>query len=145
MLVHKIDDNGLMLEPYILDSIPILTETQTVTDDDGNSTTITVPVLDENGNTIPDPHYIETPCPNGFYHPKWNGAAWVEGGVKPEPVVTVEMLKAELEATDYKVIKCSECQLSGIESPYDIAALHAERQALRDKINELEKQTKLAQ
>lgn len=47
-------------------------------------------------------------------------------------------LKAQLAATDYKVIKCSECQLAGMEIPYDVAALHAERQAIRDKINQLE-------
>ena len=39
---------------------------------------------------------------------------------------------------DYKIIKCSEASLVGEEMPYDITALHAERQALRDKINELE-------
>ena len=22
---------------------------------------------------------IETPCPSGFYHPKWNGEEWIEG------------------------------------------------------------------
>ena len=47
-------------------------------------------------------------------------------------------LKSQLESTDYKIIKCSEAQLVGEELPYDIVALHAERQALRDKINELE-------
>lgn len=47
-------------------------------------------------------------------------------------------LKAQLDGTDYKVIKCAESQLAGVELPYDIAALHAERQALRDEINQLE-------
>ena len=60
----------------------------------------------------------------------------------PETVVDVQAqiaeLKAELNSTDYKIIKCSEAQMVGEELPYDIAALHAERQALRDKINELE-------
>lgn len=49
-------------------------------------------------------------------------------------------LKAQLAATDYKVIKCSECQLLGQEMPYDVAELHTERQAIRDQINELEKE-----
>ena len=48
-------------------------------------------------------------------------------------------LKGQLNSTDYKIIKCSECSLAGIELPYDIVELHAERQALRDEINELEK------
>ena len=47
-------------------------------------------------------------------------------------------LKAQLDGTDYKVIKCAESQLAGLDLPYDIATLHAERQALRDEINELE-------
>ena len=50
----------------------------------------------------------------------------------------INELKKQLEATDYKVIKCSECQLMGLDIPYDIIALHVERQAIRDKINELE-------
>lgn len=47
-------------------------------------------------------------------------------------------LKAELNSTDYKIIKCSECSLAGVDLPYDIAELHAQRQAIRDEINELE-------
>lgn len=61
----------------------------------------------------------------------------------PEPEPTVEEkiteLKAQLSATDYKIIKCSEASLVGEELPYDIITLHAERQALRDQINLLEK------
>ena len=47
-------------------------------------------------------------------------------------------LKAQLEATDYKVIKCMEYSINGLELPYDMQEIHAERQALRDRINELE-------
>ena len=50
----------------------------------------------------------------------------------------IAALKAELASTDYKIIKCSEAQLVGKELPYDIIALHSERQAPRDRINELE-------
>lgn len=42
---------------------------------------------------------------------------------------------SELAEGDYKVIKCMEAYLCGEPMPYDIAALHAERQALRGKIN----------
>ena len=52
----------------------------------------------------------------------------------------IQELKTQLSATDYKVIKCSECQLLGQEMPYDVAALHAQRQAIRDKINKLEQE-----
>lgn len=50
----------------------------------------------------------------------------------------IDILKKQISASDYKVIKCHEYALVGKELPYDIEALHAERQALRDKINELE-------
>ena len=50
----------------------------------------------------------------------------------------IEHLKSELQESDYKVIKCAEAMAVGIEMPYDVESLHNERQALRDKINELE-------
>ena len=52
----------------------------------------------------------------------------------------IRELKTKLSTTDYKVIKCSECQLLGQEMPYDVAELHAERQAIRDQINQLQSQ-----
>lgn len=66
--------------------------------------------------------------------------------VANEPVVDdnglllseIERLKSELQESDYKVIKCAEAMAVGVEMPYDMTALHKERQALRDKINELE-------
>ena len=50
----------------------------------------------------------------------------------------INQLKETLESTDYKVIKCYEASLVGNELPYDINALHAERQSIRDEINSLE-------
>lgn len=117
MFLHKIDDTGLFVEDVITDVFP----------------------LDANGN--PDTaHYITTPAPEGFYWPKWDGLQWAEGGTAPVHVVTVDELKAELAATDYKIIKCAECQLAGLDLPYDITELHTVRQALRDQINALEAQ-----
>ena len=58
--------------------------------------------------------------------------------ISPTTEDQIASLKAQLSSTDYKIIKCSEAQLLGEELPYDITSLHAERQALRDKINELE-------
>ena len=52
----------------------------------------------------------------------------------------IASLKAQIALTDYQVIKTYEYFLVGKESEYDIEALHAERQALRDQINELEAQ-----
>ena len=50
----------------------------------------------------------------------------------------IERLKSELQESDYKVIKCAEAMAVGAEMPYNVESLHKERQALRDKINELE-------
>ena len=62
----------------------------------------------------------------------------------PYPVKTtkqkIDELKRQLEETDYKIIKCSEYQLLAMEMPYDVAGLHAERQAIRDAINKLEQE-----
>ena len=44
----------------------------------------------------------------------------------------------ELGSNDYKVIKCMEAFLCGEPLPYDIVALHTERQKLRDIINKAE-------
>ena len=50
----------------------------------------------------------------------------------------IERIKSELQESDYKVIKCAEAICLNEELPYKMTALHKERQALRDKINELE-------
>ena len=49
-------------------------------------------------------------------------------------------LKAQIAASDYKVIKTYEYTLLGEQTGYDMEAVHAERQALRDQINVLETQ-----
>ena len=50
----------------------------------------------------------------------------------------VENLKMQLADSDYKVIKIAECVACNLPMPYDAEELHTERQALRDRINELE-------
>lgn len=44
-----------------------------------------------------------------------------------------------LRATDYKIIKAYEYEMCGTKAPYDIEAVHKERQAQRDRINEIQK------
>ena len=46
------------------------------------------------------------------------------------------------ELGDWKITKCYEYVVSGLEPPYDIADLHERRQAVRDRINELQAQLK---
>lgn len=65
---------------------------------------------------------------------------YMERDRQSELILDIESLKSELQESDYKVIKCAEAMAVGAEMPYDVASLHKERQALRDKINELEEQ-----
>ena len=71
------------------------------------------PVLEDG---TPDPAYIETPVPPdaGFYYPRWDGAAWVEGltpeeiaarqAAAPPPEPTQEERLAALEAAMLEMI-----------------------------------------
>ena len=69
----------------------------------------------------------------------YNGEYIIEDdGVEKTTAEQIAELKNQLSATDYKVIKCAECQLLGEKMPYDVVALHAERQKIRDEINQLE-------
>lgn len=50
-----------------------------------------VRIIDESGLFIRDDFVeelteltIETPCPEGFYLPRWNGGKWVEGKAQEE-------------------------------------------------------------
>ena len=52
-----------------------------------------VHIIDSNGLFVEDAFVdelteltIETLCPEGFYHPKWDGTQWVEGGTAPTSV-----------------------------------------------------------
>ncbi len=57
----------------------------------------------------------------------------------PEKITAeIARLQSELAATDYQVIKSYEYTLAKQKQPYDITGLHAERQAIRDRISELE-------
>jgi hypothetical protein len=55
-------------------------------------------------------------------------------------IAQIDDLKARIAASDYKIIKTYEYTLLGEQTEYDIEAVHAERQALRDQINALETQ-----
>lgn len=74
---------------------------------------------------------------NTYYH--IDGQIVLKRIVEPEYVrQQVEALENELSKTDYKVIKAYEASLIGKQVPYDFTQVHADRQALRDKINSLE-------
>ncbi len=48
--------------------------------------------------------------------------------------------KAQIDATDYRIIKAYEYRVVGLESKYDMDALHTERQSFRDEINRMEEE-----
>lgn len=52
--------------------------------------------------------------------------------------LALKALENQLADTDYKVIKCYEYSLVGLELPYDVEALHTEREVIRDQIRKIE-------
>ena len=96
---------------------------------------------------------------DGWYELSDDGSVYIEPvePVQPEPteeelaeqarqqqisqvIAQIDDLKARIAASDYKIIKTYEYTLLGEQTEYDIEAVHAERQALRDQINALETQ-----
>jgi hypothetical protein len=61
---------------------------------------------------------------------------FLAGAPKAQRIVadlrTIRALEAQLTETDYQIIKCYEYSLVGLELPYDIQALHEEREAIRE-------------
>lgn len=95
----------------------------------------------------------------GWYELSNDGSVYIEpvAPVQPEPTeeelaelarqqqisqltAQIDGLKAQIAASDYKVIKTYEYTLLGEQTEYDMETVHAERQALRDQINTLETQ-----
>lgn len=70
---------------------------------------------------------------------------FLAGAPKAQKIIadlrTIKALQSQLSETDYQIIKCYEYSLVGLELPYDIQALHAEREAIREQIRELEEGT----
>ena len=51
----------------------------------------------------------------------------------------IRNLECDLRASDYEIIKAYEYEKCGIKAPYDMDTVHKERQAKRDRINEIQK------
>ena len=90
-------------------------ESKTISDDDNYAIRL-VPY--DNGNRI------------SFNYEKVVNTTKIQG--------EIDAIKAELSETDYQVIKCYEASLVGEELPYDIKALHEDRNEKRAQINALE-------
>lgn len=74
-----------------------------------------VRIVDENGLFIEDAFVdelteftIETPCPSGFYKPKWNGEKWVEGLSEEEIAEITKPSVQEPTETDYLMLAMTE-------------------------------------
>lgn len=70
-----------------------------------------VRIIDENGLFVDDvfveeltEYTIETPVIGTFYHPKWNGTEWVEGGQPPEPVPQLPTDSERLQALEDTIL-----------------------------------------
>lgn len=66
IFAHLIDLSGNFLEDVFC-----------TYNDDGTATL-------SDGRIVLRSQIVEPPCPPGFYLPKWNGSAWVEGGTAPD-------------------------------------------------------------
>lgn len=53
-----------------------------------------------------------------------------------EQVERLIQLRIHLKTTDYKIIKSYEYHLAGLDAPYDISELHAEREVIREEIRQ---------
>ena len=102
-----------------------------------------------NPNENGDDRFIRPTAPEGWEYDEATGTFREKNYEQHQKIreiqAQIDSVKAELDSTDYKIIKCSEYQLAGLDSPYDITTLHTERQALRDQINELEIQLEAAE
>jgi hypothetical protein len=67
MILRKVDDKGYFVEDVLVDIYPTVLEV--TQDDEGNEIT----------TEVRDTSYIDTPCTEGLYKPKWTGSEWVEG------------------------------------------------------------------
>ena len=69
------------------------------------------------------------------------GKVWfeLEETEEHKAIFEISQLKEQLIADDYKVTKCYEYSMLGAELPYNLEELHAKREQIRTKINELEK------
>lgn len=95
-----------------------------------------VDVISEEAMTCDEENYIIVPAPyDAGDHIAYNYEKRFD---RQKIKADISALKEALAASDYKITKCYEASLLGQTLPYDVASLHTERQALRDKINEME-------
>lgn len=115
-----------------------------------------VAIIDENGLFVEDviikdetemtSNMIATPCPGGFYWPKWDGITWVEGKTDVEiQAIQLESnntaIKQALIETDAGMARIAEdifdlLVADGKTFPQSVLDKIAERKALRAQLTE---------
>lgn len=63
---------------------------------------------------------------------------YIEINIKDEKSRRIELLKKQLNDTDYKVTKCYEASMRQLPLPYNLEELATQRDAWRAEINQLE-------
>ena len=91
----------------------------------------------ENGND----RFIKPTPPEGWVYDEATGTFY-----NPSSLVEIELaeLKSQLNQNNVKAVECFEATQAGVDAPYDMAQLYAERQSLKEKIAELEAQLPVA-
>lgn len=94
-----------------------------------------------NPNEEGDNRFIKPTAPEGWEYDDTTGTFYNPGLLIENKIAN---LRTQISLTDPKVLECYECTCLGIELPYNMEKLHAERKELRDKITELEAQLPVA-
>ena len=115
MVYRKIDlGTGLFIEDALFNENPVLMETvvdellgeyQKVvtvekTYETGEFAEDGTPIMVTVQESVKDPQYIDVSCPEGLYHPRWDGLQWVEGGQAPEEVIPEPSIEERLEVVE---------------------------------------------
>lgn len=151
----KIKQNQLAIVSYNLiktnimseDGFEIYTDSDLLLGDYSSFTTLYSELDGEylysnDGSVYVEPEPYIPPIPPSPYIPTEEELAEIERQNNIAEINSqIESLKLQISSTDYIIIKVSECSFVGKEcEEYDMIAIHAERQLIRDKINALEKE-----
>lgn len=81
-----------------------------------------VHIIDDNGLFVEDAFVEELtdrtilePCSGGFYHPRWDGTQWAEGGSPPEPQPVLPTEAERMEAAESAILALAQTIYGGGE------------------------------
>lgn len=94
-----------------------------------------------NPNENGDARFIKPLPPEGWVYDEKTGTYYNPNDLIEQQIAE---LQNQLSITDKKVVACFEANAEGIEPPYDVNELYAERKKIKEQIAELEKQLPIA-